>query len=141
MNLDAIREIIKVDSIIDINHLDDESLRIPILHQKYYDMYINERRIFGEMEFEYKKLLRFKFEYYLGKSPDHVYQEKPFSLRVQKQDLDLYVESDEDIQNQKRKVDLQKMKCDLLQEMIKTINNRGFLIRDAIEFLKFKMGR
>lgn len=141
MKVDELRELIEKDSKIDKTKLDEESLNIPRLHFKYYGFYLDELRILKGMDYEHNTLLRFKMEYYTGKSSDQVYIDNPFSLKVQKSDLNIYLNSDGDLQNLRKRMDIQKMKCDYLQDFIKQINIRGFLIRDAISFIQWESGK
>ena len=39
MNLDKIQEMWERDAVIDPDNLHDESLKIPVLHSKYYTIY------------------------------------------------------------------------------------------------------
>ena len=66
-----------------------------------------------------------------------MYQQKPFNLKILKQDVDKYIEADEDYQKIKQKVDYLNTIVDFLDKTIRQITNRGFLIKDAIEWRKF----
>ena len=81
-----------------------------------------------------------KWEYYTGKADPMVYQQKPFNLKILKQDVDKYIEADEDYQKIKQKVDDLETIVDFLDRTIRQIQNRGFLIKDAIEWRKFTSG-
>ena len=45
---------------------------------------------------EYKKLLRHKWEYYTGKADASVYAQKPFNFKLLRQDVDQYIQSNEE---------------------------------------------
>lgn len=129
------------DREIDKNNLDSEALKAPYLHHKYYSVYIGELMRTKQLQLELDKLTKFKVEYYTGRCEDGVYEKAPLRARVAKQELDTYLLSDPDIQEIKQKIELQKIKCDFLSDYIKNvINTRGFYIRDAISFIKFKNG-
>jgi hypothetical protein len=64
----------------------------------------------------------------------------PNPLRILKQDLSIYIDSDEDLQRIQAKIDIQKQKASFLESAIKTITNRGFLIKNAIDWERFKVG-
>lgn len=141
MKLTEIRNLIQQDSIIDIENLDIESLKIPTLHLKYYELLLNEKRELKALECTLKKKKKTKFEFYMGKASDDVYKEKPLNHRVTKQDLDIYFDSDDELIEIENRIYIQTEKIDLLLEFIKIgINNRGFQIKSAIDFLKFKNG-
>ena len=61
-------------------------------------------------------------------------------MGILKQDVDKYIEADEDYIKLKQKVEYLKTICDYLDKTIKQISNRGFLIKDAIEWRKFTSG-
>ncbi len=141
MKLDEIRAMMATDCKIDRSCLDEESLKTPLLHGKYYRMMMDEARTLKGLEMEMARLKRSKFEYYTGKSEDSVYEDRPLYLKVTRQDLDIYLDSDEEMQELNGRIFIQKSKVDLIQDFIKqTINNRGFMIRDAIAFERFKNG-
>ena len=91
----------------------------------------------NKSESDYKKLLRDKWEYYSGKS-EVPFEEKP--LKVLKQDIPMYLESDEDLIKAKHKVDYHNAMCDFAENVMKMMNNRGFQIKNAIDWKRFLEG-
>jgi len=140
MKLDDILKMIEVDSIIDNAQLDQESLKIPQLHGKYYKVFIEELRVLKGYDKDYNALKRDRTEYYLGKSSDEIYKEEPLDQKIIKQDLDLYLEADDKLSTLRAKRDMQKAKVEMVEGFIKSLNNRGFQIKNAIDFLRFKNG-
>ncbi len=143
MQLDELFELWKKDSGIDRTELGEESANIPKLHYKYYKHYAQERLTLKKLEAEYKSLYKDKWEYYQGNLPDEDLKERgwdPFQLKVLKSDLNTYIDSDKDIINHMYKIEYQKEKIDFLESVIRTINNRGFHIKNAIDWEKFKVG-
>ena len=65
---------------------------------------------------------------------------KPFELRILKQDVELYIESDTEIIQKKDRVFVQEEKVNYLESIIKMISNRQYHIRDAITWRKFING-
>lgn len=140
MRLDELQAEIEKDSYVDNNKLDTESLKIPMLHSKYYNYFIAELRILKGVEAEYKKLKKERHQYYLGQAKDEVYKEEPMQLKILRTDLELYLDADEKLSDLKSKYEIQKMKTEMLEAFIKTVNTRNFLIKNSIEFLRFKNG-
>ena len=143
MQLDQLFELWKVDSEIDRTELGEASTTIPKLHYKYYKLYAQERLTLKKLDAEYKALYKCKWEYYQGNLSDEELKEnewEPFPLKVLKSDLGTYIDSDKDIINHMYKVEYQKEKIDFLESVIRTINNRGFHIKNAIDWEKFKVG-
>ncbi len=143
MKLEDIQAAWKEDSNIDRTELGEESLKIPQLHSKYFNMFSVERMTLKKVEADYKKLLRLKHEYYTGVISQEDLQEQgwePFALKILRGDLNLYLESDEHLQTSQMRIEMQKEKVDFLESAIKSLSTRGFQIKSAIEWNKFQMG-
>ena len=91
-------------------------------------------------EYEYKTLQRHKWEYYTGKSDPSVYTEKPFDLKILKADVHIYMDSDDELQRADQKAAYLKQVVTYLEQVLRSINNRTFLIKNAIEWKKFTSG-
>ena len=143
MKFDDIMSAWEQDSRMDDSELGAESLRIPILHHKYYKLYVQEALQLKAFEQDYKTLYRLKYEYYMGVLDQETLIEKgwdPNPLKILKQDLSIYMDADQDLQRIQAKIDIQKQKNSFLESAIKTISNRGFLIKNAIDWERFKVG-
>lgn len=140
MKLDEIQQEIEKDAAISNTNLDTESLRIPLLHSKYYNIFIGELKVLRGVEAEYKKLKKERQQYYLGQADDETYKAEPLQLKVLRQDLELYLDADPKLNELKNKFEMQKMKTEMVEAFIKTLNTRNFLIKNALDFLKFKNG-
>ena len=86
------------------------------------------------------RLTREKWEYYTGKADPSVYQERPFNLKILKQDVDKYLKADDDLIKLEQKVTYVQSVVDYLDRTIKIISNRGFQIKNAIDWRKFTSG-
>mgnify|MGYP003111362683 CR=1 FL=1 len=143
MKLDDIRKCVEKDISIDDTQLDIESLKTPQLHNKYLNMLHDERFELKKMKFDHAKLIRLKWEYYTGKMPEETLREldwEPFQLKVLKQDMDKYLESDDDLILIQHKLTYQQEKVSYLESIVKTISQRNWEIRNAIEWRKFING-
>lgn len=140
IDIDFIKDHWAQDSKMDEDLLDHESIKIPQLHSKYLN-WLSDVRLFKiKKEQEYKRLLREKFEYYTGKSDTEVYKQKPFDLKILKQDVQLYIESDDEIQSVLNKLNYYKEMIFLLESILSNISTRGFQIKNSIEWQKFMQG-
>lgn len=140
--LEDIEALWEADSKIDRTDLDNESIKIPTLHSKYYKIYLREKVQLKAEEQEYKIFYKIKHEYYTGKlSKEDLdqYGWEPFQF-VLKNDLQVYIDSDKDIAEKLLKLQVQREKVDFLENIIKTLNGRGFLIKNAIDFIRFTSG-
>lgn len=143
MKLDDIQAAWKQDSAIDRTELGEASLKIPQLHSKYFNIFSQERLTLKKLESDYKRLLRLKHEYYTGIISEEDLREQqwePFMLKILRTDLSLYLDGDEELQMLQLKVDMQKEKVDFLDSAIKSLTNRGFQIKNAIDWTRFQMG-
>jgi hypothetical protein len=140
MDIEQLQEQVDKDLKINDTELDLESLKTPQLHNKYMKHLTKFKLMLSRAEGEYNTLKREKWEYYTGKAPAEVYAEKPFDLKILKTDIDKYLDSDEELQKQKQKVDYLNTVVDFLDRTIRLISNRGFTIKNAIDWRKFTSG-
>ena len=140
MNLDELKLQVEKDLKVDNEHLDTESLKNQEIKAKYLDIKSKYELLLFKAKGEYKKLYREKWEYYGGKADAKIYVTKPFDLKVLKTDLNIYIESDEDIINAENKIGYLETVVDYIKGVIKSVDNRGWDIKNAIEWKKFEAG-
>lgn len=141
--LDEIIEEWKKDCKIEETDLSNESLKTPKLHSKYYEWYTKENMMLKKTNQDYYKLLKRKIEYFSGRLSQDELKEfgwEPFDLVLTKQDLEIYINADEDLSTEKMKIALQEEKVEALREIIKCLNNRAYVIKNAVDFMKFSNG-
>jgi hypothetical protein len=143
MKLEEIYDAWKQDSQIDRTELGEESLKIPKLHHKYFQVYSSEKLLLRKQEADMKKLKLQKYEFY---TQGHTEETRslnwtlPAKGLILKSDIPMYMEADEDIIRLSLKIGMQQEKIELLESIIKSLTNRGFQIRAAIDWSKFTMG-
>ena len=140
MNLDEIQSLWDEDSKIDADDLHSESTNVPSLHAKYYRILNNLLLLKKMEENKFKQLKKDKWQYYTGKSDPEVYIEKPFDHKVLRQDVDKYMDADPDLIKILSKIDYYQVMISYLDSILKTINNRTYQIKNAIEWQKFIRG-
>jgi len=90
-----------------------------------------------------KQLKLDKLEFYVD-GPTEEQIEKGWKLppkgRILKSDAGQYVDADSDVIALNLKLAYQQEKLELLADIIKTISNRGFHIKSAIDWERFKVG-
>jgi len=142
MTLSEIQEQVRKELKINDLELDIESLRIPSLHSKYLQLLTEHSLLLKKTQGEYAVLKRNKWIYYTGKASDDVYKEKgdvPLKLKT-KDDEKTFIEADEEVRELKGKVEYYETVVDYLQEIDRSISNRSFQIKNAIEWRKFEAG-
>lgn len=143
MNIEQIKIQAELDTAIDVNHLEEESIKIPQIHNKYLVILMDEKLILESLESKLKVLRRDKWLYYSGKMSDDELKQKgwqPFDLSVLKQDLDRFIDSDTDIINLSHKVYLQREKVNYVESVVKIVAGKMWSIKSAIDWIKFTQG-
>ena len=143
MLFDEIKQMVETDLKFKDDELDTESLRIPQLHGKYLNMLYDEKLVLRKWKNELSHMIKLKWEYYTGKMSEEQLKQlgwEPFELRILKQDIELYMESDVDLVQKRDRVFVQEEKVNYLESVIKMITNRQYHIRDAITWRKFING-
>ena len=140
MTLEELQELADKDLKINDSELDIESLKTPQIHNKYMKHLTKFKLMLSRAESELHIVKRTKWEYYTGKADSTVYVEKPFNLKILRQDVDKYIDSDEEVIKAKQKVDYLTTVVDFLDRSIRQISNRTFTIKNAIDWKKFTSG-
>ena len=125
---------------IDDTELDIESLNTPIIHAKYLKHYSTYSLMLTKAQSEYNQLYKKKWVFYTGKADPEEYKETNFELKVLRQDVGTFIEADEEIIKQTQKVSYLKTVCNYLENTLKQVNNRGFQIKNAIDWKRFTEG-
>ena len=143
MNLEKIEELWAKDAEAFADHrelpelLANDSMDTPRLHAKYLLLHNEFNLMLADAQTKYSKLYKEKWLYYNGKAPSSVYAEKPFDLKVLKGDLDMFINSDDDVCRSKQKIDYLETCINSIDRILKEIHNRGFAIKNTIEIVKY----
>ena len=143
MKLEDIQELWYRDREIDYTELGTESIRTPQIHDKYLKIFTDERIRLKGVEFELSKMVRTKTEYYSGKMSQEELERhgwEQYLGRLLKNEISKYIESDDDVIKLKQQLVVLQEKVNYLDSVIRMINNRGFQIKNALDWLKFSHG-
>ena len=141
MNLDELKKEAYEDlHITKEEHLDQEAFKNQELKAKWLDYKSRFELLLVRNKGEYQRLYRDKWEYYGGKADAKVYVAKPFDLKVLKSDLAMYISSDEEIIQLSDKISYLEYTIKYCEGIIKSIDNRGWDTKNAIEWKKFEAG-
>jgi hypothetical protein len=141
INLEKIQTMWEQDSKIDPDNLHTESLNIPSLHAKYFEMYNNILLLKKKAEQQKRNIRHQKYEYYTGKADPDVYIENPFPKKIRDKDaLQKYMDADESLSQASLKVEYYEVMLAYLQDILKMIHNRTYQIKNALEFQRFASG-
>ena len=129
------------DAKIDPDNLHTESLNIPILHSKYYEIYNNIYLLRKKAEQQRKNIRHERYEYFVGKADPDVYVENPFPKKIRdKETMQKYLDADEKLSGVSLKIDYYETMLSYLEEILKQITNRTYQIKNSIEFMRFTSG-
>ena len=141
VDLDTIQRMWSEDAKIDPDNLHTESLNIPILHAKYYDLYNNLVLLKKKAEQQRKNIRHERYEYFSGKADPDVYIEKPFPKKIRdKETMQKYLDADDKLSGVSLKIDYYETMLQYLENILKQITNRTYQIKNAIEFMRFSAG-
>jgi hypothetical protein len=140
-DLDTIQKMWEQDSKIDADNLHTESLNIPSLHAKYFDIYNNILLLKKKAEQQKKNIRHERYEYFTGKADPDIYIENPFPKKIRdKETLQKYLDADEKLSSVCLKVEYYDTMLNYLESILKVIQNRTYQIKNAIEFIRFTAG-
>ena len=140
MTLDELKLQVSQDLKVDDEHLDTESLKNQEIKAKYLDTKSKFELLLYRAKGDYKRLYREKWEYYGGKADAKIYATKPFDLKVLKNDLHIYIESDEDIIKSEHKIAYLESVIKYIDGILKSIQSRQWDIKNAISWRQFEAG-
>ena len=143
MNIEQIVAEWDKDSKVDETELSTESVKIPKIHNKYLKIFMGERVALFKLKAEKNRVKKTLLEYYLGELDRDELAElgrDQFYKKLLKNEVDVYIESDDLYIETTLKVAMQQEKVDYIEKIIKSLDTRGFAIKNAIDFMKFTMG-
>ena len=114
------------------------ALSIPFQHNKYLNHYTDIQQIKTSLEFEIRKLVKNKREYYSGEADAKTYAAKPFGSSIKTSEkMRTYLEADEDIINLEAKIKYLDQMLYWIDQVMRQISNRGIQNKSTIKREKF----
>ena len=140
-DLETIQEMWEKDAKIDRDNLHDESLNIPSLHAKYFQIYNTIFLLRKKAEQQRKNIRHERYENFSGKADPDVYIQNPFPKKIRDKDtMTKYLDADEKLSNASLKIEYYDTMLTYLESILKVIQNRTYQIKNAIEFMRFNAG-
>lgn len=133
------------DCQIDPTDLTTAAISTPKLHAKYFRLFLEEKDELIQLSGALKLLKLEKFEFYTqGPTEDVVanwrVKSLPDSGIILKADVARYLEADLDIINLELRYNRQLEKVKFIESIIASLKERGYAIRNALDYMKFQMG-
>ena len=140
-DLESIQDMWGTDSKVDPNNLHHESLGIPALHAKYFELYNTIFLLRKKAEQQRKNIRHERYEYFSGKSDPEIYIDNPFPKKIRDKDtMQKYLDADEKLSGVSLKIDYYETMLVYIESILKQITNRTYQIKNAIEFMRFNAG-
>lgn len=125
-----------------------ESMRTPELHNKYLRMLYRCKDKLEEVKIEHNQILHDVEMLYNKQLPDDVYRElarqvpspKWLDLTMTKAEIQRYVTNNTQYKNSLRRLHLWQHRVEFLTKVVETINNRSFVINNAVKMIRFENG-
>ena len=143
MKIDEILNEWKKDTELDDLNLDKESVRIPNLHAKYITLLSDDRRLIRGYQSQKKQIISKLRNYYSGSATQQELADlgrEQFLGKTLKNEIMINVELDELIISIDAKISLLEVKVLALEEIMKSINSRGYQIKNAIDWRRLTFG-
>ena len=106
-------------------------------------MYYKEALKVKKLKYDYKELELNKREWLDGSMAEEDLRDlgwKPNPRKILRADLDKYIQADKDVIRISLKIDYHSARANFLEDIIKTIHSRNFIIKSMIDVLKFQHG-
>jgi Recombination, repair and ssDNA binding protein UvsY len=134
----------KSDCTIDDQHLDDEALRTANLHQKYLDLLTFYKIKVFAFDKELLEITRVRTKYYNGQmTKDELtfYNWEQYQFKTPlKSELERLLNSDPNIIKITDRAEMYKLCFAYTEEILKSLRDRNFQIKHAIDWKKFQAG-
>ncbi len=141
IDLETLQGMWNEDSKIDPDNLHTESLNIPVLHSKYYQIYNTLMLLRKKAEQQRKNIRHERYEYFAGKAEPQVYIENPFPKKIRdKETMQKYLDADDKLSGVSLKIEYYDVMLKYIEEILKQITNRTYQIKNAIEYMRFSSG-
>ena len=127
-------------AIKDQERLDQESFKNQNIKPKWLEYRSRYDQLLIMSKTNHQRMWRQKWEYYGGKADAKVYAAKPFDIKVLKTDLTMYIQSDDEILELQNKISYYESIIKYIDGVVKSIDNRGWDIRNAQDWKKFEAG-
>ena len=143
MKIDDILNEWKNDTVLDDLNLDKESVRISNLHAKYITLLSDDRRLVRGYQSQKKQIISKLRNYYSGSATQEELTDigrEQFLGKTLKNEIMINVELDELIISIDAKISMLEVKILALEEIMKSINSRGYQIKNAIDWRRLTLG-
>ena len=126
------------DSVIDDTLLDQSSLDTPRLHCKYLGILNDYKLLLCKSSQQLKVIKHQRWMFYSGKEVPE--GEEPLDYKILKGEQMNWVSVDKKVLDIESKIEYYQTGIDALTEILKQLNNRNYVIKNAIDWRRFTSG-
>lgn len=143
-HLETLKDEWEKDCKIDRDNLDEASIRTANLHQKYLNILTDYKLRLFKLEKEFLEMKGIRSRYYNGQLTkdelqQHNWQQYQYKTPL-KSELERLLETDDNLLNILDRESYIKICFEYAEEILKSLRERNWQIRNAIEFIKFQAG-
>ena len=143
-HLDQLKTEWETDCQIDRDRLDESSIRTANLHQKYLDILTDYKLRLFKLEKEFLEMKGLRSRYYNGQMTKDELRERSWDQYQYKtplkSELERLLETDDHLLSILDRQSYIKICFDYTEEILKSLRERNWQIRNAIEFIKLQAG-
>lgn len=143
MRLEDIHAQWAIDQEFDTSMPDVMLRQVPKLHHKWWGIYSTERERFLVSKNKHDELYVAKYNWYTGRMSEEERVERQWPrqpLRMVKEEAKRYTESDVEVATLRLKMDQIELRLKYLEDILKHINQRSFMVKTYVDFLRFSQG-
>lgn len=144
VSIDFVMEEWSKDSVIDETEPGRELIKISKLHSKYLMIMSHHNLLVKKYTIEYNRLKKLRWEYYSGdlNNPEdlEVLGLEPWLKKTLRQDIPMYIDSDQLLNNTLLKRTVHQEIVDVCQSILKELQNRTWQLKSFIDWEKFNSG-
>lgn len=132
------------DSVMDDNHISNESIKVPKLHAKYVRYLMQAKLKITKLQNDFNVLKKTKFRYYRGELPREelttLQWEQWQGVKPLKSELDQFLDGDEDLNNMKVKIEYLQTMVYLLESILGQVKARDWQLKTMLDHKRFLEG-
>ena len=141
VNIEALMEEWSKDSAYDETEPQKAMANIPKLHAKYLRIMTHHNLLVKKLLSEYNSRRKIKYDYFSGdlNNPEDLekYGLEPMMKKVLRSDIQMWLDSDQDLNNLLLKKVIHEEIVDFCKSVLKELNNRTFQIKAYMDWERF----
>jgi Zn-dependent M16 (insulinase) family peptidase len=130
----------EIDSVIDKDAIEDESLKVPRLHSKWMNFLSTERSIYKKLQKKKEQQLQVLEDYYNGIIDGKDIGRDPFQITVTKAGAKSRAENDELTVKIQNILDDKEEIVLFIKEVVTSVNFRNSTIKNHIDWMRWSQG-